>query len=291
MLASPHLSSNQCIVPDAETALRPARAYSGPVVPAPGQPVQRILTNPRHFSLRSETVLLSIRGRRQKDIPMDSVTDDAAPTLPADRAPATADRRADHEAHVATRRAALRRQVAEALAILGGHTDFVLEVGCGHGHFLTAYAQAHPSSACVGIDYANERISRAIRKKERAGVRNLCFLRAEALEFLSAVPDPVRFSHVFVLFPDPWPKKRHRKNRLMCGPFLNLVATLVRRDGDLYFRTDFQPHFDEVLSTVDTHPAWRLAADQSWDFDRPTVFQEKASTCFSARLVRNSSAR
>ena len=82
----------------------------------------------------------------------------------------------------------------------------MLEIGAGHGHFLTAYAAAHPERTCVGLDIIAERVERANRKKNRARLDNLHFLHASAEDFLASLPENVRFADVFVLFPDPWPK-------------------------------------------------------------------------------------
>src|SRR6185312_15919308 len=89
-----------------------------------------------------------------------------------------------HPEVVRLRREALAAAFAE---ILPPASEFVWEVGCGHGHFLTAYAQKHPDRICLGIDLASERIDRAERKRQRAGRPNLHFLQADAADFLAAL--------------------------------------------------------------------------------------------------------
>jgi tRNA (guanine-N7-)-methyltransferase len=112
----------------------------------------------------------------------------------------------------------------------------VLEIGCGHGHFLTAYAAAHPEKFCVGFDIEIDRIERAGRKRRRAELeKNLAFVRAEATEFFAALPAHARFSEVFVLFPDPWPKRRHHKNRMIRPESLSALAA---RAAKLRFFTE-----------------------------------------------------
>ena len=108
------------------------------------------------------------------------------------------------------RREALREVLGR---ILGPESRFVWEIGSGHGHFLAAYARTHPGKVCVGIDIASDRVARADRKRERALLGNLHFIRADAEDFLASMPDGARFTAVFILFPDPWPKRRHHKNR------------------------------------------------------------------------------
>lgn len=165
---------------------------------------------------------------------------------------------------------------AQLDAIFPPAATFVWEVGCGHGHFLTAYAAAHPDRLCIGIDIIAERIERAIRKRDRAGLRNLHFLQAEARLFLDTLPDGARASAIFVLFPDPWPKLRHNKHRLIQPAFLATAAARAVPRCPLYFRTDFGPYFEVARETVAADPHWALAAEP-WPFDFATVFQQRAA--------------
>lgn len=173
-----------------------------------------------------------------------------------------------------------REVVAAKLAPIlegAGERDFVWEIGCGHGHFLAAYAQAHPDHHCIGVDIALDRVGRALRKRDRVGSDNLHFVRAEALLFLDALAQEVRFRRVFVLFPDPWPKLRHHKHRLIQPAFLERLANRMTPDGRLYFRTDFAPYYLEAARTVRNHPRWSLA-DEAWPFEHETVFQARAES-------------
>lgn len=159
-------------------------------------------------------------------------------------------------------------------------TALVWEVGCGHGHFLTAYAKAHPEELCIGVDIVRDRIARAARKAHRARLPHLHFLIAEAHDFLAMLPVGAELSSVYVLFPDPWPKRRHHKNRLMQAGFLESLAERAGKRTRLYFRTDFEPYFAEVAATIDAHSHWERI-DEPWPFEAETVFQARAATYFS----------
>ncbi|MEI6862652.1 MAG: methyltransferase domain-containing protein [Verrucomicrobiota bacterium] len=185
---------------------------------------------------------------------------------------------AAHRAELAARREALRGELASILPT-GGR--FVWEIGCGHGHFLTAYAAAHRDELCVGVDQELDRINRARRKQHRAGLPNLHFVRAEARLFLAALPPGAKLAAVFVLFPDPWPKRRHHKHRLLQKNFLQDMADLAGPGTPFYFRTDHGPYFEEVEAMLRTHAAWRLIPGEPWPFERPTVFQQRAPGHFS----------
>lgn len=175
------------------------------------------------------------------------------------------------------RRTQLRDQLAGILPAAG---SFVWEVGCGHGHFLTAYAAAHPDRLCLGIDLIGERIERANRKRERARLPNVHFVQAEARLFLEVLPPDVRIGTVFVLFPDPWPKLRHKKHRILQPDFLQAVARKADPGCRLLFRTDFQPYFESAREALAASPEWELAAEP-WPFESVTVFQERAETFHS----------
>ena len=169
-----------------------------------------------------------------------------------------------------------RRDLRERQArILPPHTRFTWEIGCGHGHFLAAYAQAHPDEACIGVDLVSERIVRALRKRDRANLGNLHFIHAEARLFLETLSTGTAFSRLFVLFPDPWPKLRHHKHRIMQPDFLSAAAQRAGEGARLYFRTDYEPYFESVHHILDQHPQWQLV-DEPWCFEHQTVFQNRA---------------
>jgi tRNA (guanine-N7-)-methyltransferase len=170
------------------------------------------------------------------------------------------------------RRQGLRDDFAR---ILTGRSDFVWELGSGHGHFLTAYAEAHPARLCLGIDLVAERVERATRKRDRARLANLHFIRAEARLFLEMLPPDVAFSDVFILFPDPWPKARHHKHRIIQPEVLEAIAARAAADCRVFFRTDFVPYFDDAKAVFQAHARWKLV-DDPWPFEFETVFQSRA---------------
>lgn len=167
---------------------------------------------------------------------------------------------------------ALRDQLSR---ILAGRPTFLWEVGCGHGHFLTAYAAAHPETMCIGVDLVGERIERATKKRDRAGLTNLHYVRADARLFLEAIPSHSRIGDVFMLFPDPWPKARHRKHRVLQDGFLNGIAAHAADESRLFFRTDHRPYFNEAAAAVTASSYWE-PVDAPWPFEFETVFQSRA---------------
>jgi tRNA (guanine-N7-)-methyltransferase len=178
-----------------------------------------------------------------------------------------------YRAEVERRRVAIR-DFAATLSRQPGQ-ELVWELGCGHGHFLNAYAEAHPQKICVGIDLVGERVERSVRKRDRNRLGNLHFLRAEARLFLAEWPADLLFSTVFILFPDPWPKARHHKHRILQPEFLTTLAGRCREGASLHFRTDYRPYFEEAHQTLTKHPRWEVS-NEPWPFPFETVFQSRA---------------
>ncbi|MBL9216290.1 MAG: tRNA (guanosine(46)-N7)-methyltransferase TrmB [Opitutaceae bacterium] len=187
--------------------------------------------------------------------------------------------------HVTRRRAALR---AEAAALIPAGKPVVLEIGCGHGHFLETYARQYPQRHYIGVDLRGERIEKARKKARRAGLTNCHFVRAEAREFLQSLPPEVTFAEIWVLFPDPWPKKRHHKHRLLQPAFLEYLAGRVGKGGRLYYRTDHREYFAEVAAFLPTLSTWRIDPRAPWPLEHETVFQARAPSYQSLVAVRTS---
>ena len=193
-------------------------------------------------------------------------------------------RTAEHLERISLRRNKLSEQLN---SLIPDRSSLVWEVGCGHGHFLAAYAASHPDRLCIGVDITHDRIERGIRKRNRAKLTNLHFIHAEALDFLGALPSGVTFSAIYILFPDPWPKRRHHKNRILQQDFLTTVAQRAGRGARLHFRTDHEPYFRESERIIAGHPDWQIVAEP-WPFEQLTVFQSLAAQHHSLSAQRRS---
>ncbi|MEY4489184.1 MAG: hypothetical protein RIQ79_1692 [Verrucomicrobiota bacterium] len=173
---------------------------------------------------------------------------------------------------------------------LQGHAHLTLEIGSGHGHFLTAYAEAHPDEFCVGVDLIADRLRRAERKSDRTGSGNILWVQAEAGLLVEAMPADCVLSRIFVLFPDPWPKRRHWKNRLIQTAFLDALAAKSRPGAQLFFRTDHTEYFSYARDVILAHPLWRVDEEVKWPFELVTVFQQRADQYQSLIAIRRDAA-
>jgi len=186
---------------------------------------------------------------------------------------------------IAGRRAALG---AVLTALFPRPQAVIWEIGCGHGHFLARYATEAPEKTCVGVDLCRDRIERGRRKSDRARLVNCHFVRAEAREFLRALPVHVVFEEIWVLFPDPWPKKRHHKNRLLQPEFFEAIASRTGEGARLYFRTDFGEYFRAVETFLPALQTWRTVPAAPWPLEHETVFQARAAAFRSLVAIRTS---
>ena len=150
---------------------------------------------------------------------------------------------------------------------------FDLEIGCGHGHWLTEFSLAHDESIFVGIDLITKRIEKANAKMDKRGLNNLLFYKAEAREFITHMPESTRVNNTFLMFPDPWPKHKHHKRRLIQPSFLELLAKKTRPSGHLFFRTDHSPYFEWTKELLEQSSYWQLV-DQPLPFDHSSYFQD-----------------
>ena len=188
-----------------------------------------------------------------------------------------------HLERVAARKSQLSKDLESILADVG---EFSLEIGCGHGHWLTEFAALDADRFFLGIDLIGDRIERARRKASRARLENIAFLKAEASELVELMPGWCSPASVFVLFPDPWPKKRHWKNRLMNHGFINRLANRCPLGAKLYFRTDHRGYFRWTENVVESSRGWSRDESAIWPFETETVFQAKADSYQSMILNR-----
>jgi tRNA (guanine-N7-)-methyltransferase len=149
---------------------------------------------------------------------------------------------------------------------------FDLEIGCGHGHWLNAYSDINRDITCVGIDLISKRIQKSNNKKDSFGRNNLFFYKAEANEFLHFKPLNIKIRNIFILFPDPWPKKRHHKRRLIQNEFLDLLKLHVCDKSLIYFRTDHLDYFKWTEEKFQNSQNWKIIGDK-WPFEHETFFQ------------------
>src|SRR5688572_12702557 len=131
--------------------------------------------------------------------------------------------------------------------LFGNPNPVEIEIGMGKGTFLTEQAKARPETSFFGIEWARWFWRYASDRLRRNGCLNARTVRAEALFFLREFVEDASLSVVHVYFPDPWPKKRHHKRRLVQAPFLKQVERVLVPGGRLQVVTDHREYFEEGI--------------------------------------------
>jgi tRNA (guanine-N7-)-methyltransferase len=139
-------------------------------------------------------------------------------------------------------------------ALFGRRASRIVEIGFGNGDYLKGLAQAHPQCDYLGIEVHRSGVGRlllAIEEQQLANVRLVCH---DAVAVLEQQIPPGSIDEVHILFPDPWPKKRHHKRRLIQRPFAALLAERLKEGGVLHLATDWQPYAEQMLEVLDDLP-------------------------------------
>ena len=121
-----------------------------------------------------------------------------------------------------------------------------VELGCGDASFLVEHARRHPEKNFLGVERLLGRISKLDRKGRRAGLTNLRGVRIESSYFLQWLLPPHSASALHIYFPDPWPKKKHRRHRLINENFPALARAALAPGGLVYLRTDDADYFQQM---------------------------------------------
>ena len=163
-----------------------------------------------------------------------------------------------------------------------------VDLGCGDGSFLAAMAQMHPERNYLGTERLLGRIRNTGRKAKRAGVTNVRLLRVESAYVVRHLLPPGTASRFYVLFPDPWPKRRHWPRRLIRPEFLQDAATALKEGGELCVKTDDADYFGYIEKVAAgcaqfARGAWEEDVPRT-DFERHYVAQGR--TIYSLCLTK-----
>ncbi len=149
-----------------------------------------------------------------------------------------------------------------------------IELGSGDGSFLVTYAALHPDRNFIGVERLLGRIRKMDRKARRAGLENLRGVRIESAYFLQFLLPEHSASAMHIYFPDPWPKRRHRRNRLVNEAFPALMVRALKPAGWVYLRTDDADYFQQMTEVFGASPRFSEAETPaalqqlSTDFER-----------------------
>lgn len=159
--------------------------------------------------------------------------------------------------------------------LLPGEGSWEVEIGFGKGRYLLERAAADPASRFLGIEMAAKYFRLVEHRAERRGLGNVLLLLGEAL-YIAAAVLPRRFAGaVHLYFPDPWPKDRHHKRRLLDHDSVDLMLGLLEPGGELHFASDHADYADQVEGILASHPALELQRLARWPDGARTNYEAK----------------
>ena len=161
-----------------------------------------------------------------------------------------------------------------------GAGRIVLEIGFGMGQTLVELAQQAPATGFIGIEVHRPGVGALLAAAERRELQNIRVFCADALQVLAhAIPDGA-LDAVLLFFPDPWPKKRHHKRRIVQPAFVALVQRKLRPGGLFHLATDWEEYAVHMRDVLEAAPGWRNLAGSARFAARP---ETRPVTKFEAR--------
>jgi tRNA (guanine-N7-)-methyltransferase len=139
--------------------------------------------------------------------------------------------------------------------VTGRAAPLWLEIGCGDGENVLAAALAEPARDYIACEVHGPGVGHLLNRAEAAGLSNLWVAQCDVLDLLRCLPDGA-LTGVNVFFPDPWPKKRHHKRRLLQAPLLDALARVLAREGRVFVATDWADYAEGISDLVAASPGW-----------------------------------
>ncbi|HKJ72370.1 MAG TPA: tRNA (guanosine(46)-N7)-methyltransferase TrmB [Gammaproteobacteria bacterium] len=195
----------------------PADSHAG-APPAPDDPRRRI----RSFALRTGRLTRAQRRALEELLPVYAVPEEPA--------------------------------VVDPERLFGRRAPLAVEIGIGGGEAVMDLARRHAGWDWLGIDVFAPGIGKLLLRLEAEPLTNLRVVKDDAVAFLAERLAPASLDAAYVFFPDPWPKARHHKRRLIQAPFLSLLAGRMRPGADLFLATDWADYAEWMVAELEAHP-------------------------------------
>jgi tRNA (guanine-N7-)-methyltransferase len=162
-----------------------------------------------------------------------------------------------------------------------------MEIGSGKGGFLLGRARALPERGFLGIEWANKYFRYAADRMVRWGVGNVRLIRADAAHLVRHHLPPESLALLHIYHPDPWPKTRHHKRRLIQPPFLAAAVTALKPGGRIAIQTDHAEYFEQIQQVLKQEPRLRIV---SFDIAEAGVSNGQVGTNFEVKYLREGRA-
>jgi tRNA (guanine-N7-)-methyltransferase len=168
-------------------------------------------------------------------------------------------------------------RVLDLAQLFGRAATRTLEIGFGNGEHLLERALAQPEQDFIGVEVHRPGIGHLLLAAAKADVANLRIIAHDAVEVLHEQIEPGSLDEVQLLFPDPWPKKRHHKRRIVQHDFVALVASRLGPGGRLHLATDWEPYAEQMLLVLNGCSLLANCAEASGFIDVAAVLARSAT--------------
>jgi len=144
-----------------------------------------------------------------------------------------------------------------------------LEIGFGNGDTLVQQAQENPQQNYIGIEVYEPGVGHCLIAAQKAGIDNLRLITHDAIEVLQQQIPMASLSRINLYFPDPWPKKRHHKRRIVQPSFLELCADRLKPAGALHVATDWANYAEHIDAELELFRRFNVSERRQHDGDQP----------------------
>jgi len=168
-------------------------------------------------------------------------------------------------------------------SVFGRQAPRMLEIGFGNGDTLVQQASAEPAHDFLGIEVHEPGVGHCLIAARNAGVSNLKLIAHDAIEVLEGGIPRASIRRINLYFPDPWPKKRHHKRRIVQPAFLDLCADCLEPQGSLHIATDWAEYAEHIDITLDKSPRFVCAERREHGGDLPL---DRPGTKFERRGLK-----
>ena len=146
-------------------------------------------------------------------------------------------------------------------ALFGRAAPKILEIGFGMGETTADIAAAHPQNDYLGIEVHTPGVGNLLKLIDARALTNVRIIQHDAVDVLRDMIAPSCLDGVHIFFPDPWPKKRHHKRRLIQPPLIHLLAEKLKPGGYLHAATDWHEYAEQILAVLSADPALANTAE------------------------------
>lgn len=170
-----------------------------------------------------------------------------------------------HKAYLLTK----EQGVLDQEQVFGRTAPLIMEIGFGMGEGTLAYAQQNPQKDIIGVEVHEPGVGALMHNLEKAELKNVRIYSTDAIEVLREAIAPGTLEALHLFFPDPWPKKRHHKRRIVQPEFLALVASRLKPGGRIHMATDWQAYAEWMLEMLTDMPGMTNLSQQGDYIERP----------------------